>query len=119
MSETITIKDGIDDPVASCVWASMVELLGTKYGGHGYGRDDIIKTFNLQPNATFPLQLTIELKVNGVEVPFAHYMKFLNKHLDEYIANKARDLIKDACNDVVNCVHELEHLAMSKLPKNE
>ena len=52
-------------------------------------------------------KLQIELKINGVEVPFVSTLESLNKEIDTYIAKKAMELIKEKFVDLENVLADV------------
>ena len=51
-------------------------------------------------------EFDIELKVNGIELNFNEVIKDVFSHIDDYIESKAKNLLKDKCESLIESFKE-------------
>lgn len=114
MPETIIIDGKMKNVAQHCMWAIMVKKsLSCEKEKE---KDTMGEVFNLPPNSKFPLTLTVEMKINGVEVSFEHYLERLNQEFDRFVKKKAHELLENMCGDVYERMCKMRDMALDKLP---
>jgi hypothetical protein len=73
--------------------------------------DGFEKTFDLKNsrNEEGDLVLEVEVKVNGVDVPFDSFIKHIEKQFGKMVEERAKELMKEHMSPVHDALHELEH----------
>ena len=65
--------------------------------------DEIVK--NVDPETK---EFSISLRVNGVELPLFEAFEEIQRQMDEMVAKKARDLLKEKFYDFEDFMHQLQ-----------
>lgn len=80
------------------IWAIMHSMVNTPGGNKNNFKDARLNNF------------TVELKINGVDVPFMQTLRDLKKQLDEHIEHKAKKLLLDRFGDLYDKIAEAERV---------
>jgi len=78
-------------------WVIIHSIVSTKEGSEKKFKD--VKLDNLN----------VELKINGIEVPFMQTLRDIEKQLDEMIEKKAKELLLDKFGDLHNKIAEISN----------
>jgi len=103
MSDTITIGELVESPPREMMpWAIMVLL------SH-YDTDDFLKHFNIDAS-NHDNTVTVEMRINGVEVSPAEIFKQLNNQHEDMVKRCAMELIQEKIKGVDAVTELLENV---------
>ena len=76
-------------------WWILMNAIGDKH----YKIDEILKNSPKKNGESYIFD--IELRVNGVELNFSNYITEMLNQMDDYIESKAKRLLKNKCEDLI------------------